>query len=59
MMTNVGGKVFKNLRHEMFVHLLRNNASDKRVILCLKMQKNLKITMAMRFVFCAIRQKMS
>jgi hypothetical protein len=35
MMTNVNGKVFKNLRHEMFVHLLRNNASDKRVILCL------------------------
>jgi hypothetical protein len=35
MMTNVNGKVFKNLRHEMVVHLLRINASVKRVVLCL------------------------
>jgi hypothetical protein len=43
MMTNVYGKVFKNLRHEMFVHLLRINASVKRVALCLMMNYNLKI----------------
>jgi hypothetical protein len=32
MMTNVYGNVFKNLSHEMFVHLLRINARDKRVV---------------------------
>jgi hypothetical protein len=35
MMTNVYVYVFKNLRHEMLVHLLSINASVKKVVLCL------------------------
>jgi hypothetical protein len=42
MMTNVYGKVCKNLRH-----FLRINACVKRVVLCLQMQNNLKITMGL------------
>jgi hypothetical protein len=35
MMTDVYGKVLKNLRHDMVVHLLRINPGVKRVVLSL------------------------
>jgi hypothetical protein len=51
------GKAFKNLMHEMFVHLLRINASVKRVVLCLSMPNNLKIRIGL--VFSSIGLKMT